>query len=325
MLSRRTRNPGYGGDGGPALSALLNEPVSIAVDSSGNLYVCDLANAIVRKLTPGTSPGGAAKPPAITGVISASDFGGAALGSVAPGSWIEIYGTNLASTTREWTTGDFAGIDAPIALNLTSVSVGGQSAFVEYISPTQIDVQVASTIGLGTEPVIVSTAAGASAAFNVNVNLEQPGLFAPAAFKILGVPYVGALFGDLATYVFPPDSFAGIASRAAKPGDTIVIYGIGFGQVPGNPAGQIPQTVNGLTLPLQPKFYFNGVQAQVTYAGLAPQTATTGYIGLYQFNVIVPPLSVPVGTPTAVKLTFTVNENGTDVAGAQTLYTSVEN
>ena len=114
------------------------------------------------------------------------------------------------------------------------------------------------------------------------------------------------------------------------PGETIVLYGIGFGQVPGNPPGQIPQTANGLSLPpaFIPKFYFGGVQAQVTYAGLAPQTATTGYIGLYQFNVVVPigaAQAFSCGTScSAVPVTFTVNENGTSVPGAQTFYTAIE-
>jgi uncharacterized protein (TIGR03437 family) len=314
-------NPGYTGDGGSALSAQLDEPYSLTFDASGNLYVADYGNFVIRKLTPSSAAGGPAPPPAIrtaSGVISATDFG--ALPSIAPGSWIEIYGTNLASTKRQWASSDFNGINAPTSLNNTTVSIGGQSAFVEYISPTQVNAQVPGTIGLGTEPVTVSTPVGTSAAYNITVNLEQPALFAPAVFKILGVQYVGALFSDLATYVFPPDSFAGITSRAAKPGDTIVLFGIGFGAVPGNPPGQTPQAANGLTLPIQPKFYFNGVQAQVSYAGLAP-----GFIGEYQFNVIVPPLPVPVGTPTAVALTFTVNENGTNVPGTQTLYTSVEN
>lgn len=314
-------NPGYSGDGGPALSALFNEPFYIIVDSSGNLYVCDLGNDIVRKLVPSSGPGSPPPAPAIRtsqGVISASDFG--ALPSIAPGSWIEIYGTNLAPTKREWATTDFNGVNAPTSLNNTTVSVGGQSAFVEFISPTQVNVQVPGTVGLGTQPVLVSTPAGNSAAYNINVNLEEPALFAPALFKILGVPYVGALFPDLATYVFPPDSFAGITSRAAQPGDTIVFYGIGFGQVPGSPPGQVPQAANGLTLPIQPKFYFNGMQAQVTYAGLAP-----GSIGEYQFNVIVPAITVPAGQTAAVQVTFTVNENGTDVPGTQTLYTAIQN
>jgi len=43
---------GYAGDGGPAGSAKLNNPWSTVLDASGNLYVADYANAVVRKVTP---------------------------------------------------------------------------------------------------------------------------------------------------------------------------------------------------------------------------------------------------------------------------------
>ncbi len=41
----------YSGDGGPANSAELNTPQSVAVDSSGNYYIADTANNVVRKVT----------------------------------------------------------------------------------------------------------------------------------------------------------------------------------------------------------------------------------------------------------------------------------
>src|SRR6266567_4138204 len=39
--------PGYIGDGGPATSARLNQPVAVAVDSSGNLFIADQSNHAV--------------------------------------------------------------------------------------------------------------------------------------------------------------------------------------------------------------------------------------------------------------------------------------
>ncbi|MGG3280515.1 S-layer homology domain-containing protein [Paenibacillus solani] len=42
--------PGYSGDGGPATSALFNEPTGVVVDSSGNLYISDMYNFRVRKV-----------------------------------------------------------------------------------------------------------------------------------------------------------------------------------------------------------------------------------------------------------------------------------
>jgi uncharacterized protein (TIGR03437 family) len=41
---------GYGGDGGPAAQALLNAPVGLALDSSGNLYIADSNNHVIRKV-----------------------------------------------------------------------------------------------------------------------------------------------------------------------------------------------------------------------------------------------------------------------------------
>ncbi|MDG0814571.1 NHL domain-containing protein [Cohnella rhizosphaerae] len=43
--------PGYSGDGGPGDAAQLNRPSDIALDSSGNLYIVDLGNSVVRKLS----------------------------------------------------------------------------------------------------------------------------------------------------------------------------------------------------------------------------------------------------------------------------------
>ena len=46
-----TERGGFSGDGGPATSARLNQPVGIAVDGSGNIYFADFLNDRIRKLT----------------------------------------------------------------------------------------------------------------------------------------------------------------------------------------------------------------------------------------------------------------------------------
>jgi uncharacterized protein (TIGR03437 family) len=46
-----TGNPGFSGDGGAATSAQMNSPSDLVIDSSGNLYFVDFANARVRKVT----------------------------------------------------------------------------------------------------------------------------------------------------------------------------------------------------------------------------------------------------------------------------------
>jgi hypothetical protein len=49
-----TGTPGFSGDGGPATSAHLSEPVGIAVDSLGNIFICDSDNHRVRKVAAST-------------------------------------------------------------------------------------------------------------------------------------------------------------------------------------------------------------------------------------------------------------------------------
>jgi sugar lactone lactonase YvrE len=43
---------GYAGDGGPATKALLTQPAGIAVDYSGNVYIADPSNSVIRKVNP---------------------------------------------------------------------------------------------------------------------------------------------------------------------------------------------------------------------------------------------------------------------------------
>jgi len=247
--------------------------------------------------------------PNVTGVISASAFG--ALPNIAPGGWIEIYGTNLAAMTQTWGSSDFNGVDAPTTLGQTSVTIGGLPAYVDYISSLQVNVQVPAGVSPGSQPLVVTTVAGSSDPFPVTVDATEPGLLAPSNFKVGGTQYVVAQFAD-GTYVAPPGSISGVTSERAKPGDTIVIYGVGFGSVtPDIPPGQLAEQTN--TLAAQFTFSIGGQTAKVDYKGLVP-----GYVGLYQFNVEVPS-SVPANDTTP--LTFSLG----GVSGAQTLAIAIGN
>jgi uncharacterized protein (TIGR03437 family) len=297
-----TGRSGYAGDGGPSTSAQLSFPRGILVDASGNIYVSDAQNNVIRLLTPA--------PPAIGGVITASGFGG--FKSIAPGTWIEIYGSNLAVDSRGWTGADFTGVNAPTSLDGTKVTIGGQPAFVGYISPGQVNAVVPSNVATGVQQITVTAATGTSAAYPVIVNPTAAGMLAPGYLTIGGVQYLGALFPDFQTFVAPPGAVSGYASRRAKPGDVIIIFGVGFGPVTSNlPAGQLAPGNSTLTLPLQ--IFFGSTQATLQYWGLAPDL-----VGVYQFNVVVP--NVPASD--AVPVSFSLN----GVIGAQVvLYTSVGN
>ena len=61
---------------------------------------------------------------------------------IAPNTWVEIKGTQLAkpNDSRIWQTSDFVKNQLPTSLDGVSVTVNGKSAFVYYISPTQVNI-----------------------------------------------------------------------------------------------------------------------------------------------------------------------------------------
>jgi uncharacterized protein (TIGR03437 family) len=226
-------------------------------------------------------PGGCAAPaPVITtgGVQSAGGF--SAKAGCAPGTWLEIFGSNLAATTRTWAGSDFSGSNAPTSLDGVTVTIGGKNAYVDYVSPGQVNVQVPDGIPTGPGVPLVLTSGGVqSSPFILQPADLAPALLAPAQapFIVNGKQYVVAQLQD--------QSFTGIPTRPAKPGDVVTIYGIGFGPVtPATPAGTIASGVTSLTN--QATFQFGQTPATVTYQGLTP-----GLVGLYQFNVVVPNVS----------------------------------
>jgi uncharacterized protein (TIGR03437 family) len=247
-------------------------------------------------------------PPSVSGVLSSSVFGGSL--AVAPGSWVEVHGSNLAAVSRSWLLTDFNGVVAPTSLELTSVTIGGQHAPIASISPTMLLVQVPSQVGPGPQSLVVKTWAGTTSPFTVTVNALQPGVYAPAFLRAGSTQYTSE-FNDFMEWVLPTGASAGTSSRPARAGDFIVVWGVGFGPVtPNVPTGTIVQGLTTLTTPVQ--FSIGGVPATVLYQGLAP-----GEIGLYQFDLVVPN-NVAAGN--TVPLTFT--QGG--VSGTQTLYVAIQ-
>ena len=286
----------------------FSSPTCTVVNSCGPGAVGQTPNATITGPVTGTFN----TAPTITasGVVSATNYGG--FPSIASGTWIEIYGANLVTNTRSriWAGTDFNGNQAPTNLGGTTVTVAGKPAFVYFVSPGQLNVQAPAGISPGQQSLIVTTTGGSSTSYATTVNATQPGLLAPPSFIVRGAQHVVALFSNTLTYVLPV-AIAGAATARAKPGDSLTLYGIGFGTVtPDIPAGQIVQQLNELQAAV--RITFGGVPAVVNYAGLAP-----GYVGLYQFNVVVP----NVGGNDAVPVAFTLG----GVSGTQTLAIAIQN
>jgi uncharacterized protein (TIGR03437 family) len=289
-----------------------------AVNGNGQSDAGDHVSTAVYTMTPAPS---CANTSAVTiaSINSATDFGG--WSNFASGSYLEIKGTNLAPDARIWLGSDFNGNNAPTMLDNVTVSINGKSAYVYYISPTQIDVQAPDDSTTGSNvPITVTNCQATSNSMMVSKTMLAAGMQAPASFVVNGTQYMVALIGDSTLPL--GYAFVGNASlssppyyyRPAKPGQSIIAYGLGFGPVsPTNASGVVTTVANSIVSANAVSISFGTTPATATisYQGLAP-----GFVGLYQFNITVPspladgdyPITVKVGgTALTQKLSLTVH------------------
>jgi len=277
------------GDGGPAVNARLDAS-GIAFDRAGNLYIADSENQRVRKVSLATGiittiagTGG----PVISSVVSGASF----QPGLVSNSWVTILGTNLSSTTDTWANAIVNG-NLPTSLDGVSVNVSGQSAYICYVSPNQINAVfpnlppgiagVTNTIS-----VIVSAPTGTSNLFSMPEPIYWLGYMSetlqPAFFQWPG-GYAVATRQDY-SWAVKNGTFPGTATVSAKPGDVVTLWGTGFGPTsPAAPVGvQIPVgTIYNTASPVTVSV--GGSTAVVYGAALAP-----GYAGLYQVAIQIPP------------------------------------
>jgi uncharacterized protein (TIGR03437 family) len=199
---------------------------------------------------------------------------------LASATWITIFGSNLSTSTYTWQASDFVNGMLSTSLQGVSVTVDGLPAFVEYISPTQINLLAPDDATAGPVAVQVTAAQQAS-----NTLTSQKTQFSPAFFTIDNGVYAAALHSDY-TLVGSANLLQGVTTLPAQPGETILIYGTGFGPTsPATPTAQLVTTPAVLANSVQ--VTIGGVNAPVVYAGLVEA-------GTYQLNVTVP-ASLPSG------------------------------
>jgi uncharacterized protein (TIGR03437 family) len=187
-----------------------------------------------------------------------------------------IQGTDLANDTRVWQSSDFNGNNLPTQLDGTSVTIDGVPAYVEYISPTQINVLAPADSNTGTVNVVVTNNGNVSAPATVQLQTVAPAFFMSPSYNV----YASVIPGYTAVTSTAP----------AMPGNLVVLWGTGFGLTnPPTPAGTIVTgapatatfpvvTVGGMTVPV------------------ISSVMTPGTVGLYQITIRLPD-NVPTGTP----------------------------
>jgi len=202
--------------------------------------------------------------------------GGSFQAGVAPNTWVSIKAANLASTTRNWEAPDFVNGALPTELDGVSVSFNGKPVYIGYVSPAQINLLVPAGTPIGAAQVQTVNNGLTSSMVTVQVQAVAPSFFTLDGTHIAATHASGTLIGATAT--------TPVAMTPAKPGETITLYGTGFGQTsPAVPDGML--VPNALPLITLPTVTIGGTSATVAFGGLVGA-------GLYQLNV-----TVPAGTP----------------------------
>lgn len=170
-----------------------------------------------------------------------------------PGSWVSVYGTNLANSTVAWN-GNF-----PTTLGNVTVTIDGKPAYLWFVSSGQINLQVPDDANTGCVPFVVNTPNG-TVSSSVQLASVSPSLSmldsVYAAAVILTPNGSGAYGGGTYDLDGPVGRFS-YPTRPAKRGESVVLYGVGFGPTnPAVPAGQVysgaAPTVNNVQVNLTP-------------------------------------------------------------------------
>jgi len=320
---------GYTGDGGPAVDAGLGDPMGLAVDAVGNVYIADTLNSRIRKVTPdGTistvagdgiqaffGDGGVATKAAIyfphdvaldsAGNIYIADTFNNRIRLLQPeGPAIFTRGVVSSATYKQQTSpGALAsvfgtsfgnqntgtGLPAGTTLGGVAVSVNGKAAPILFITPGQVNFQVPWETAAGNASVTVTVNGKTSNTVSIPVLTASPGLFT----------------------VQNSDSSPNSSTNPAKAGSNITAYLTGSGPV-------TPAVANGVASPKTPATLTSSYSAKlgsttatVTFAGLAP-----GFVGLVQMNITVPstlatgsyPLAVTIAGETSNSVTVSVTQ-----------------
>src|SRR5258708_14386715 len=198
---------GDSGDGGPGIGALLSYPRDLIVDSKGIVYFSDQDNNRVRKLVPGQV--------AIGAVVNAAS---GALGAVAPGEMVAIYGNLLAPDG----VASFVPASA-VALGTTAAGIqvffDDVAAPLTYVSGGQINAVVPYEVaGRRSTNVVVQVQGRRSDPLAVPVTDAAPGVFTSSFGAVLN-----------------QDGSRNTPANPAHAGDIVFLFATGEGQT--NPPG----------------------------------------------------------------------------------------
>ncbi len=275
------------GDGGPAVDASIGAIFGMAADGAGNVFLA--GNNAVRRLTPWA--GNIPEPPRISagGVVLAS--GTPIVNGISPNAIFSAFGSGFATPGASPVNLEFnaSGRIADVLAD-TCLEIGDKRAPLFLLSPNQINAQAPHDLMPGRAAVRVIRGCGGSTDTLQRIGEETTARVAavtPAFFNFVNNPDgsnpLAAHHGGGPALVGPPE--LGAAFTPAAPGETVTLYGTGFGPTdPAIQAGRISRGPTGLAYRVS--FTVGGVAVaaqDVLYAGASP-----GFAGVYQFALRLP-------------------------------------
>ncbi len=223
---------------------------------------------------------------------------------IAQGSIFVVFGTGIGPATLTYP----AGLPLPTSVpetNGTSISVssGGQKvdAYIVYTSALQVGAILPSNTPVGDASVTITYNGQSSAAFKISVAQSRLGIFTSN----------GQGYGTAAAQ-HGVDSSPILMSKAAHPGETVVLYGSGLGPIttPDNIAPGTVQVGDNVVVTIA------GEVVKPDYAGRSPSFA-----GLDQIDFKIPadvvtgcyvPVSVTASNQVSQDFVLPVAKNGAD-------------
>jgi uncharacterized protein (TIGR03437 family) len=313
------------------VAAGLGDPMGIALDAAGSLYIADTFNSKVRKVTPDGvittiagdginayfGDGGVATKAALyfphdvasdsAGNIYVADTFNNVVRLLQPSApAIFTKGVVSAATFKTQTSpGALAsvfgtgfasqeiGSTFPLGTSLggVSVKVNDKLAPVLYVTPGQVNFQIPWKTAIGTASVVVIVNGKTSAAVSVPVSIAAPGLFVSSSGRAA---------------VQNADFSANSPSNPAKVGSTVTGYLTGSGPVSPSVADGAPSPTPAAQVTSSVSATLGSASATVSFAGLAP-----GFVGLLQMNIVVPSGLADGSYPLAVTIAGEKSNAGT--------------
>jgi uncharacterized protein (TIGR03437 family) len=282
---------GFGGNGGPALSARLSGPQGVAVDASGNLYITDTLNASVRVVT-------------------------------ASGTIANVAGTGIPGYSGDGGPASKAQLGSPTGIAIDSAGtlyVADSGSRIRKIFPNGVIVTIAGGAGTGyTGDGGPATSAELTGAQGVAVDANGNVYVADSGNNAVRLLQMSAASGTIAAVTNAATNLAG----PIAPGEVVVLYGsnIGASKLTSysglNSQGLVSTTLAGTSV------YFNGLPAPMIYTSpnqvgaVVPFNVGGSSASVYVVNqgATTAPVTVPVAA--ASPAIFTLSGTGSGQAAA---------